>query len=271
MSNEIRVPYKVHVSEVFGRDVVVYDSDKYSACEYVEGLCNCAEIDITSRDAFGSRNVEVIGIATEEEIRNLDEYRKNGKSLIKDKSRKMGDYRVLHRLEIGRAVISVGINEGAAYGMKYVVANDREGQHYNKDTLIYTNEESIAMAAYGDFIADEAKAMQVEEQNKIQRETITEEQCVPFDEDTVLFGKVVVLRPYKPTFMSDWQICIVVGGNHWLLRCAKISDGHRMNIQREEIMGILKPECYPDWVTEKLKCITEGKQRRTDFIEVEGE
>lgn len=271
MSNEVQVPYNVHISEVFGREVVVYDSDKYDACEYIEELCNSGEIDITSHDAFGGRNVEVVGIATEDEIRHLDEYRKNGRTVIKNKSRKMGDYRVLHRLQIGKAVISVGIYEEAAYGLKYVVAYDIEGHHYNKDTLIYTNEESIAMAAYGGFIADEAKAMQVEEQNKIKRETITEDQCIPFDEEAVLFGKVVVLRPYKPTVMSDLQICIVVGGNHWLLRCAKIIDGHRMNIQREDIMGILKPECYPDWVTEKLKCITEGKQRRTDFIDVEGE
>lgn len=262
--------YKVHISESFGRDVIAYAADPIEATERVEELCN-GEINITSKDNFEGRSVETADIATAEEIRRLDEYRKDGKSVIKDKTRRQGDYVILHRMEIGETEIVVGQYDKAAYGMKYVVAASVEDR-VKRDEIFYTNDEMAAMAAYGNFIAAESKALHEKQLNAIERELITEDQCIPFDEEENLFGKVVVLRPYKPTQLSDWQIRIAVGGSPWYLRCAKISNGgQRRLIDRDDIIGILKPECYPDWVTERLRCITEGKQRRTDFIEVEGE
>lgn len=51
--------FLIHVSEIYGTDIVVSAKDGDSAVEYVENLCNVGEIDVMNPRNFGSRTVEV--------------------------------------------------------------------------------------------------------------------------------------------------------------------------------------------------------------------
>lgn len=67
-------PFKVHITETFGRNVIVFAEDKYEAAEIVENLCNEDVINITSGDDFGDRNVEVVGTPSATELQELSRY-----------------------------------------------------------------------------------------------------------------------------------------------------------------------------------------------------
>ena len=60
--NPKQTAFKVHISEVLGRDVIIYAEDRYEAEEKAEELCNAGIIDLSGGD-FGSRTVETIGTA----------------------------------------------------------------------------------------------------------------------------------------------------------------------------------------------------------------
>lgn len=188
------------------------------------------------------------------------------------------DYKAIHQVEINDVEIVIYEYEEAEFGERYmgiyspkhpvskddskiVYAYNYEDIDENIEHILYTDDYSVVMAFFGSAVAKEAKALHEEEFSKIGSNVFTAEQCIPIDEETELFGKIVVLNSEGTSLTAQWQIRLVVIDGHDILKCAKISDGMRQNMPRTAIIGILRPDCYPDWVTERLKCITEGKQR----------
>ena len=66
--------FKVHITETFGRNVIIRAGDECEATEITEELCNLGTINITSSDDFGSRNIEVIGLPDNQEKKILQCY-----------------------------------------------------------------------------------------------------------------------------------------------------------------------------------------------------
>lgn len=73
--NPKQTAFKVHISEVLGRDVIIYAEDRYEAEEKAEELCNAGIIDLSGGD-FGSRTVETIGTADIGDKNKLEAYGK---------------------------------------------------------------------------------------------------------------------------------------------------------------------------------------------------
>lgn len=67
--------FKVHISEVLGRTVVIFADSKEEAYETAEELCNAGVIDLDGND-FGSRTVEVLGSADIEDVETYENYEK---------------------------------------------------------------------------------------------------------------------------------------------------------------------------------------------------
>lgn len=67
-------PFKVHITETFGRNVIIYAEDSYEAEEIAEELCNAGIIDIATGDDFGDRNCETIGTPDKTEMKELSRY-----------------------------------------------------------------------------------------------------------------------------------------------------------------------------------------------------
>ena len=66
--------YKVHITETYGRDVIIAAEDKDEAFEIAEELCNADIIDVMNVGDFGSRNVEVLGTPDEIDLKELSRY-----------------------------------------------------------------------------------------------------------------------------------------------------------------------------------------------------
>lgn len=67
--------FKVHISEVIGKTVVIFAEDQVEAYETAEELCNAGIINLDGSD-FGSRTVEVIGKAAPEDVKSYENYEK---------------------------------------------------------------------------------------------------------------------------------------------------------------------------------------------------
>lgn len=67
-------PFKVHITETFSRNVIIYAEDEFEASEIAEELCNESVIDITSADDFGDRHVDVLGTPDEIDLKELRRY-----------------------------------------------------------------------------------------------------------------------------------------------------------------------------------------------------
>lgn len=86
----------------------------------------------------------------------------------------------------------------------------------------------------------------------------TEEDCETAGHEIVLKGKVIVLRPGVLQKGPDHQLAFCIGGGgananpkyHWLF-LADLKDGEVMRCNREDVIGILKPELLPE--EEKLQ------------------
>lgn len=68
--------FKVHISEVIGRTVVIFAEDQDEAYETAEELCNAEIINLDGSD-FVSRTVEVIGKADLEDVKTYENYERN--------------------------------------------------------------------------------------------------------------------------------------------------------------------------------------------------
>ena len=75
-SQSKKTAFEVHISEVFGRTVVIYAEDRDEAYDKAEELCNAGIIDLNGND-FGSRTVEVIGKPAPEDIDDYEQYGKD--------------------------------------------------------------------------------------------------------------------------------------------------------------------------------------------------
>lgn len=90
----------------------------------------------------------------------------------------------------------------------------------------------------------------------------TVEQCVPLDSDTTLENKVAVIRQssLRPEYhTADKQLVLVTGGfgaspksRGRAVFTINLYSGKEARWNREDILGILKPDELPDWAKENL-------------------
>lgn len=67
--------FKVHISEVIGRTVIINAEDKYEAVEAAEELCNDGVINLDGND-FASRTVDVLGEIDKKDAMTYEFYKK---------------------------------------------------------------------------------------------------------------------------------------------------------------------------------------------------
>lgn len=69
-----KTDFVVHITETFGRSVIIRAYDESEACEIAENLCNNGFIDITSSDDLCGRTVESSHIATDDDKKIMESY-----------------------------------------------------------------------------------------------------------------------------------------------------------------------------------------------------
>ncbi len=69
-----KTDFVVHITETFGRSVIIRACDESEACETAENLCNNGFIDITNSDDLCERTVESSHIATDDDKKIMKSY-----------------------------------------------------------------------------------------------------------------------------------------------------------------------------------------------------
>jgi hypothetical protein len=99
----------------------------------------------------------------------------------------------------------------------------------------------------------------------------TKEHCIPNDYSQSIENKVVVIRPecLLPEYRTAVkQLVLATGGfgTHGnAVYTVNLYSGKEARWNREDILGVLRPEFLPDWAAEKLKQVCEkrrAKERR---------
>ena len=191
-----------------------------------------------------------------------------------------GNYRICGAVTIGHKELVWGENPSAGPGQRYLCAYHETNELFSRyvDCMVSDDYAEI-IQLFGQRMVEETRALQKEvEQLKasgVSVEPITMEQCVPDDPTDSLVGKVVVMRPeiLRAEFQRpDCQVFLVTGGfgaqgnaRGRKVFCTNLYHGRNEVFFRSDVLGTLRPECTPAWVSEKLAAVQarrrEEKQR----------
>jgi len=100
----------------------------------------------------------------------------------------------------------------------------------------------------------------------------TAEQCIPNDYGMSIENKVAVICPesLRPEYLTaDKQLVLVTGGfgahansRGRAVYTTNLYSGKESRWNREDILGVIKPEHMPDWAKERLKQIQAERQAK---------
>lgn len=191
-----------------------------------------------------------------------------------------GNYRICGAVTIGHKELVWGENPSAGPGQRYLCAYHETNELFSRyvDCMVSDDYAEI-IQLFGQRMVEETRALQKEVEqlraSGVSVEPITMEQCVPDDPTDSLVGKVVVMRPeiLRAEFQRpDCQVFLVTGGfgaqgnaRGRKVFCTNLYHGRNEVFFRSDVLGTLRPECTPAWVSEKLAAVQarrrEEKQR----------
>lgn len=109
---------------------------------------------------------------------------------------------------------------------------------------------------------------------RVPLDVIKAEKCIPLRECGDIEGRIVVIRDsvLRPEYrIPTEQIQMAVGGNGTKenargqsVFCVNVYSGEHTRYNRHDVIGVLKPECYPDWLKDKLEKNSEIQKHKKD-------
>lgn len=184
---------------------------------------------------------------------------------------KVGDYEVLSSLRIGMRTVFLCENDKAPEGQQYgcgFAERDDLFERYS-DVEVSDNYMEI-IKLYSARINDEVQAMEAElSELDVPLTIIGKDECYPNDYKESIKGKVVAIRAdiLLPEYQrADRQIYFVTGGfgaesnaRGRAVYCTNIHTGKETRYNREDVQGVIKPECMPEWANNRLLIIQQDK------------
>lgn len=183
---------------------------------------------------------------------------------MEKEKRMAGDFEIEQAIHIGDKEIVYGVNLNGDSGIEYLVAD----YHWNELYAEYTNagvsnDYLEVMTEYVSRIQQQIEKVKTERDAvTVPMEIITADHCYPNDYNESIEGKVVAIKAtaLRPEYRrADVQIVYVTGGNGAkenargnAVYVDYLYSGQHTRFERYDVQGVLKPECYPEWVKEKL-------------------
>jgi len=188
--------------------------------------------------------------------------------------RMVDGYEIKHAIYIGNKEILFGMDETKTEH-PYMVCDCRWDNSFGIDQ--YDN--AVGSADYfemmTEFLARAQAQMEAVKAERVETKIplFTKEHCTPNDYSQSIENKVVVIRPecLMPEYRSAVkQLVLATGGfgTHGNSRgravyTVNLYTGKEARWNREDVLGVLKPEHMPDWATEKLKQVREKQHNKT--------
>ena len=192
-----------------------------------------------------------------------------------DEKRMAGDYEIIHAIKFGGTELVLGVNMDDPTGQFYMTAECESNaimRMYNNVSIIGRYAHIVELFAH----RLEERALKVIEQQKDEPEgMITPDMCEPDSRDRAILGEVAVIKPsiLLPEYRSAVNQLIYPTGGFGsaansrgnAVYCRSIYTGKQIRFERYDIMGILKPEHYPDWLKEKLSDLIEKVKKSKEM------
>lgn len=179
--------------------------------------------------------------------------------------RQAGDYEITHAIHIGEKELVLGENLSAEDGMCYLVACCETNGILQRYTECMISDNFVEVA---EIFAERLRAQvqQVKEEHRqisVPTKPIGWEQCIPMHECGDIENKIVVVRPSvlraehriatKQIYMAKSGNGIKAQSRGTAVYCDNLYSGKHTRFERYDLMGVLKPEHYPDWLVERLQ------------------
>lgn len=186
---------------------------------------------------------------------------------MENEKRKVGGYEVINSIHIGDKELVLGENlqsETRHFYMTCEITNDGLQDKY--DNAIAGDDFIEIAEIYSQRLQGQIQQMKDYYVTLPDDKTLLDiNSCIPLRECKDITNCIMVLDPsyFRPEYRTPTaQVYIAKSGNgvrEHSFGTAVYSDnlytGEHTRLERYEFYGILKPECYPDWVTKKLRII----------------
>ena len=144
-------------------------------------------------------------------------------------------------------------------------------EHYHN--CIATDSYAEAMKEFGERVRTEAEKSFSIQQERGVFETLSYDDCIPGSEHEHYAGKLIVIRSeilQRDKQTADYQLCRAESGfgctesaRGRAVYVRAVYDNREMRYNREDILGVIKPECIPNWAKERL--VEEQKKKQAQF------
>jgi hypothetical protein len=199
-----------------------------------------------------------------------------------DEKRMVDTYEVKHAIHVGDKEILFGVDDRKP-DCPYMVCNCNWDNPLGIDQYF----DAVGSADYLEMMNEFTSRVAVQlEAVKAERDKITVplhpftlEHCIPNDNRQNIENKVVVIRPesLRPEYRTaDKQLVFATGGfgvqansRGRAVYTVNLYSGKESRWNREDILGVVKPEYMPDWVKERLKQIWTERQIKQKKQEME--
>src|SRR5690554_528553 len=199
-----------------------------------------------------------------------------------DKKRMVDTYEIKHAIHIGDKEILFGVDERKS-DCPYMVCNCSWDnplgiEHYfnamgSADYLEMMTEFTSRITAQLEAVIAERTKINVPMQ------PFKLEHCFPIDSMQNLENKVVIIRPerLRPEYRTaDKQLVLVTGGfgahansRGRAVYTTNLYSGKESRWNREDILGVVRPEYMPDWAKERLAQIQSERHLKQKKQEIE--
>ena len=178
---------------------------------------------------------------------------------MNDKKRYAGDYEIIQSMSIGEKEFVLGENMNAVNGKFYIAANYESNELFERYTdVVYSCDYVEVASVFAQRLSEEIKRLQVGRCDLCMN-ILNKNDCLPIGNETFI-GKIIVLKPeiLSPEYRNEhYQIMRCTGGNGaradglgTSVFCTELYTGENMKYRRASVLGILKEDCYPAWLTD---------------------
>ena len=178
-----------------------------------------------------------------------------------DNKRMAGNYEIINAIHIGDKEIVLGVDMNNADGYFYYVADYERNDIFEKYDNALVGDSYIELAeVFSDRLKQQIE--KVKAQNKDYPDTIITADMCDSKDDKNLEGEIIVIKAdaLRPEYRTEaYQIVLCTGGHGAradargnAVFCSYLSSNKRTRFERYDVLGILKQEHYPKWLTEKL-------------------
>lgn len=201
---------------------------------------------------------------------------------MNNENRMVDTYEIKYAILIGDKEILFGIDDKKT-DHPYLVCNCTSDNPLNISQ--YSNGVGSAdylemMTEFVSRISEQIKALTAERDNMpFPRTPVTQEHCTPNDYSESIENKVVVIRAgrLRPEYRTaDNQIVLATGGfgsyanaRGRAVYTVNLYSGKKERWNREDVIGVLKPEYMPDWAKDRLAALQAEKQTPEKFDDKE--